>query len=163
MQDGTDDTSSATPVDSASDTTAAPAQALPSSSTPTDEDSSAVDGPTANGVHLPNGTAAVDNDGFRRQHDPRAHGPHRGQVGPRRPEYQQPDDNFRFGPPVTMLCWYHKCSACQQLCQQSAAATGLGVCSQEVTSLHRASLTSNMFLIRVSCALCMYSFGLLWG
>ena len=97
MQDGTDDTSpsSATVADDASDSTAAPAQALPSSSTPEDEDSSMVDEPSANGFHLPNGSAATDSDGFRRQHERRPSANANGRPGPHRADYQPSDDSFR--------------------------------------------------------------------
>ncbi|KAL3153768.1 hypothetical protein ABBQ32_013356 [Trebouxia sp. C0010 RCD-2024] len=90
-EDGTEDTSpsSATPVDDASD--AAPAPALPSSSVPEDEE----DRPSANGFHLPNGSAVTDSDGFRRQHERRPVANANARAGPRRTEHQQSDDNFR--------------------------------------------------------------------
>ena len=98
MKDGTDDTSpsSATLADDASDSTAAPAPALPSSSTPEDEDSSAFDEPSANGFHLPNGSGPVDNDGFRSQHERRPVANANGRSGPHRADHQQADDSFRY-------------------------------------------------------------------
>ena len=90
MQDGTDDT---TPADSASDTTAAPPQTLPASSSAGDEESPAPDGTVANGFHLPNGSA--DHDGFRRQHDRRTSVHHSGRNSSGRAEPQQGDDSFR--------------------------------------------------------------------
>ena len=54
----------------------------------------------ANGFHLPNGSAATDSDGFRRQHERRPSaangraGVHN-RFGPRIPD-QQADDSFRY-------------------------------------------------------------------
>lgn len=104
LQDGTEDTtpSSATPLDDASDTTAAPAPALPSSSITEDDG----DGPSANGFHLPNGSTVIDSDGFRRQHERRPAANTNARPGPRRAEHQQSDDSFRCILSATLLAEY---------------------------------------------------------
>ena len=70
MQDGTEDTSpsSATPPDDASDISHVDA---PHGNAVDGTDSSVTHLPTANGFHLPNGSANVDSDGFTRQHERR--------------------------------------------------------------------------------------------
>ncbi|DBA96032.1 TPA: hypothetical protein ACH3X1_001533 [Trebouxia sp. C0004] len=99
-EEGTDDTtpSSATPADDASDISPGDIP-HPKPTSVKDIDSAAASSPMANGFHLPNGSAATDSDGFRRQHERRPSatngraGVHN-RFGPRIPD-QQADDSFR--------------------------------------------------------------------
>ncbi len=105
LQDGTDDTtpSSATPADDASDISPVDIP-HPKPTSVKDNDSAAASSPMANGFHLPNGSAATDSDGFRRQHERRPSaangraGVHN-RFGPRIPD-QQADDSFRYTRPL---------------------------------------------------------------
>ena len=101
LQDGTDDTtpSSATPADDASDISPVDIP-HPKPSSVKEHDPAAATSPMANGFHLPNGSAATDSDGFRRQHERRPSaangraGVHN-RFGPRIPD-QQADDSSRY-------------------------------------------------------------------
>ncbi len=95
-QDGTEDDSpsSATPVDDASDISPVDTS-HPKASSLEDNDTTAVSSPMANGYHLPNGSAAIDNDGFRRQHERRPSAAANGRAGGHSRFSQQPDDNLR--------------------------------------------------------------------
>lgn len=102
-EDGTDDTtpSSATPADDASDISPVDIP-HPKPSSVKEHDPAAATSPMANGFHLPNGSAATDSDGFRRQHERRPSaangraGVHN-RFGPRIPD-QQADDSSRQRP-----------------------------------------------------------------
>lgn len=102
-EDGTDDTtpSSATPADDASDISPVDIP-HPKPSSVKEHDPAAATPPMANGFHLPNGSAATDSDGFRRQHERRPSaangrpGVHN-RFGPRIPD-QQADDSSRQRP-----------------------------------------------------------------